>query len=199
MKNFIQPGEAITLAAPYDLLSGAGAKVGSIFGVAAFDALNGVDVVLQRSGVFSLAKVSAQAWAVGDPLYWDNSAKLVTNVKGANLYIGKALEVAANPTAKGKVLLGGADGVRMASGQHTTVAAADTIATGLALVSAVIVSMDDDPVDGVMHVTATIGDQAGAPAAGSIIIKGWKSTDADATLIAATTFGKKVNWIAIGQ
>ena len=49
------------------------------------------------------------------------------------------------------------------------------------------------------HGQAQIGDQAGAPAAGSIIIKTWQNTGgADPTPAAATTFGKKVNWIAIG-
>lgn len=86
----------------------------------------------------------------------------------------------------------------LARGQHTTVAASDTVVTGLATVVAVVAQLDDDPVDGCMHVTSSIGDQAGAPAAGSILIKTWKSTDADATLIAATTFAKKINWIAIG-
>jgi hypothetical protein len=89
-------------------------------------------------------------------------------------------------------------GLKIARGQHTTVDADDTVVTGLATVVAVVASLDDDPVDGVMHVTATLGDQAGSPAAGSIQIKSWKSTDADATLIAGTTFTKKVNWIAIG-
>jgi hypothetical protein len=83
-------------------------------------------------------------------------------------------------------------------GQSVTVAASDTIVTGLTHVVAVVAQLDDDPVDGCMHVTASIGDQAGAPAAGSFLQKTWKSTDADATLIAATTFGKKVNWVAFG-
>ena len=48
-------------------------------------------------------------------------------------------------------------------------------------------------------VTCSIGDQAGAPAAGSILIKSWKPTaNNDVTPIAATTFTKNVNWIAIG-
>ena len=34
MRNYIQPGHAITLLAPYDVVSGAGLLVGSIFGVA---------------------------------------------------------------------------------------------------------------------------------------------------------------------
>ena len=44
MRNYIQPGHAITLAAPYDVVSGAGLLVGSIFGVASHDALSGAEV-----------------------------------------------------------------------------------------------------------------------------------------------------------
>ena len=91
-----------------------------------------------------------------------------------------------------------AAGYKVARGQHTTVDENDTVVTGLATVVSVVAGLDDDPVDGCMHVTASIGDQNGAPAAGSILIKTWKSTDADASLVAASTFGKKVNWIAIG-
>lgn len=89
-------------------------------------------------------------------------------------------------------------GLRVARGQATTAAASDTIVTGLNFIHSVVASLDDDPVDGCMHASASKGDQAGAPAAGSFLLKTWKSTDADATLIAATTFSKKVNWQAVG-
>lgn len=101
-------------------------------------------------------------------------------------------------TDRGGEVVGIGAQMKVVRGQHTTVAASDTVVTGLATVVAVVAQLDDDPVDGAMHVTASIGDQLGTPAAGSILIKTWKSTDADATLIAATTFTKKVNWIAIG-
>lgn len=93
-----------------------------------------------------------------------------------------------------------AGGLKVVIGQHTTVAASDTIVTGLATVIAVVAVLDADPGDDPASVSATIGDQAGAPAAGSIIIKTWKFTNAatDVTPTAATTFTKKVNWIAIG-
>lgn len=93
---------------------------------------------------------------------------------------------------------GAAGGYKIARGQHTTVDENDTVVTGLATVVAVVVQLDSDPVDGCMHATGSIGDQAGAPAAGSILIKTWKSTDADASLVPATTFTKLVNWVAIG-
>lgn len=94
---------------------------------------------------------------------------------------------------------GVAAGYKIARGQQTTVAAADTVVTGLATVVAVVASLDSDPVDDPFMCSATIGDQAGSPAAGSIIIKTWKNTGGtDPTPAAATTFSKKVNWIAVG-
>jgi len=92
-----------------------------------------------------------------------------------------------------------AAGYKIARGQAVTASAADTIATGLATVVAVMASLDSDPVDDPFMASATIGDQAGSPAAGSIIIKTWKNTGGtDPTPLAATTFSKKVNWVAIG-
>lgn len=108
MKNYVQPGENITLAAPYDVASGAGALVGSIFGVAQGAALSGADVVLVRRGVYELAKTSAQAWTVGAKIYWDDSAKVCTTVSTSNTLIGAAAAAAANPSATGTVLLDGA-------------------------------------------------------------------------------------------
>jgi hypothetical protein len=94
---------------------------------------------------------------------------------------------------------GVAAGYKIARGIHTTVDENDTVVTGLATVVAVVASLDSDPVAGCQKVTASIGDQAGTPAAGSILIKTWKATAAgDTALIAATTFSKLVGWIAIG-
>jgi hypothetical protein len=90
-------------------------------------------------------------------------------------------------------------GLKIASGVHTTVAAVDTIATGLSRVLACSASLDDAPVAGAQFAQGVVGDQAGTPAAGNIQLKTWKSTGtADTAQIAATTFSKKVSWIAIG-
>jgi hypothetical protein len=89
--------------------------------------------------------------------------------------------------------------LRIASGQHVTVAASDTVPTGLTKVVAAFAVLDDNPVAGAQNALASIGNQAGTPAAGSILIKTWKATAAgDTAQIAATTFSKKVNWVAIG-
>lgn len=96
-------------------------------------------------------------------------------------------------------LVGVSSGYKLARGQATTASATDTVVTGLATVVATVASFDDDPADANLFVSATIGDQNGAPAAGSIIIKTWKTADGtDPTPVAATSFSKKVNWIAIG-
>ena len=85
-------------------------------------------------------------------------------------------------------------------GEHTTVAAADTVATKLEKVQGVLTVLDSDPVAAVDRATGSIGDQAGAPAKGSILINTWKPTaTADTIPIAATTFGKKVSWLAWGE
>jgi len=197
MKNWIQEGEALTLPAPYDVVSGAGAQIGAIFGVAGYDALSGADVVLHRCGVFDLAKVSAQAWVVGDTIWWDNSAKKATNVKTqSNLRIGKAVAAAANPTSTGRVVLApDSDAPRIVYGQATTATASDTIVTGLSLLVGVVAQFDSDVVADPEFLSSSIGDQAGTPAAGSFLLKTWKTA---AGPVAATTFAKKVNWVAFG-
>jgi len=91
-------------------------------------------------------------------------------------------------------------GFKIACGQATTVTATDTIATGLASLRMVVACLDDNPGDNPEWVSATIGDQNGSPAAGSFILKTWQNTSgSDPTPAAASTFSKKVNWIAIGS
>jgi predicted RecA/RadA family phage recombinase len=106
--NYVQPGKTITLTAPYAVASGAGALVGSIFGVSLQTLAIAVAGEFATVGVWSLAKTSAQAWVVGDKIYWDNANKRCDNVATAGFrLIGVATAVAANPTATGSVRLNG--------------------------------------------------------------------------------------------
>ena len=107
MKSYIQPGSTVTVAAPADVLSGAGVLVGSIFGVAAVSALSGADVEIKVDGVYELPKTSALAISVGDLIYWDNTAKVV-NKTNTNKLVGVAVSAAANPSDTVKVRLNGA-------------------------------------------------------------------------------------------
>lgn len=112
MKNYIQPGDTLSLTAPnatadVDVSSGDGVLVGTLFGVAVADALKGEAVQIQTRGVFELAKVSAQAWTEGAKIYWDNTNKQCTTTSSGNSLIGVATAVAANPSSTGYVRLDG--------------------------------------------------------------------------------------------
>ncbi|MBF0246826.1 MAG: DUF2190 family protein [Alphaproteobacteria bacterium] len=107
MKNYIQSGDTLTLSAPYDVTGGGGLKVGSIFAVAAADALTGAEVEGVTKGVFELPKTSALAISIGDKLYWDDAAKEVNKTATGNTLIGVAVTAAANPSATVQVRLNG--------------------------------------------------------------------------------------------
>lgn len=96
MKNYVQPGNTITLTAPYDVASGDGLLVGAIFGVATGAAVNGDPIEAALVGVFDLTKVGSQAWVVGDKIYWDDTAKQATKTATSNTLIGVATEAVGN-------------------------------------------------------------------------------------------------------
>lgn len=107
MKNYIQPGDVVTVSAPAEVASGVGVLVGSLFGVTAFAAASGADVEVKTTGVFELPKTSALAISVGDLIYWDNTAKVV-NKTNTNKLVGVAVSAAANPSDTVQVRLNGA-------------------------------------------------------------------------------------------
>lgn len=122
------------------------------------------------------------------------TGKMLDIESGGTLAIAGSDRTSALATAPAAV----AAGYKIARGQHTTVAASDTVVTGLATVVAAVACLDSDPGDDPLLVSCSIGDQAGTPAAGSILINTWKTNGTDPTPSAAGTFSKKVNWIAIG-
>lgn len=107
MKNFIQPGNVITLTAPYNLTSGQGVLVGAVFGVAANDALQGMPVEVVRVGVFALGAVAADTLAIGDKVYWDNTAKRITKTATNNVLVGAAAAPKSGTETSATVLLDG--------------------------------------------------------------------------------------------
>lgn len=110
MKNQLAKGEAINVVLTATITAGSGLLVGSMFGVAPINGNSGDTIPLWVVGVFTLAKNSAEAWTVGQAIYWDNTNKVVTSASaaGANTKIGVATAVAANPSATGNVRLNGA-------------------------------------------------------------------------------------------
>jgi predicted RecA/RadA family phage recombinase len=104
--NYIAPGDVITLVASETTVSGDGVINGLLFGVALADAGSGDNVQCKTTGIWELPKVSAQAWAVGQQIYWDDGNDRCTTVDN-NVAIGVAVAIAANPTSTGLVRLTG--------------------------------------------------------------------------------------------
>jgi predicted RecA/RadA family phage recombinase len=106
MRNFIQPGETVTIVAPYTVASGDGMLIGAIFGVANSDAVIGNNADITTEGVFTLPKANVSI-TLGAKLYWDDAAKKVTTVTAGNVYIGAAIEPAATVALTVPVRLSG--------------------------------------------------------------------------------------------
>lgn len=179
-------------------------------------AVNVLGSLVFSGGVWAGNKANV-AWNVGDRIYWNPTGNPVNGTAGTGCFQNTpptggyfcGYAIASPNTSAGaqagdslgyfaKATGTGSD-LRSVAGQWTSVTAADTVATGLNVVVAVVASLDSDPGDNPEWCSATIGNQSGAPVAGSVIIKTWQNTSGtDPTPVAATTFGKKVNYIAVG-
>lgn len=146
----------------------------------------------------SAPTASAKGFAPG--CLWHNLA----GAAGSTLYVNTGTFASAVWTNIDTPALFAVDGVaagyRLDRGVHVQVAASDTVVTGLATVVAVVVSPKTITIKQEFF-AASIGDQAGTPAAGSFLLLSFKPTaSGDVTPIAATDFTDNigVNWIAIG-
>ncbi len=107
MKNYVGKGDHLTITAGAAITAGDVIVQGSVIGIAQATVASGEDVVLVRKGIFSVAKVSAQAWTQGAKVYWDSGADNFTTTASGNTLAGFAAKAAANPSDTGKVLLTG--------------------------------------------------------------------------------------------
>lgn len=108
MKNFIHPGETLTVTAPSAVASGDGVLVGTLFGIACNAAASGDPVEIKNEGVFDITALSTDVIAQGAKAYWDNTNKRITGTAGSNVLVG-ALEVAkASGATTARVYLDGA-------------------------------------------------------------------------------------------
>lgn len=107
-RNLIQPGDVLTIPAPATVASGGVVVAGAIIGVAARDAASGAPVDVETRGVFKLPKVSANVITLGEVVYFDTGAKLVTedDDEGANPRLGVAVAAAGNGVGYVNVKLG---------------------------------------------------------------------------------------------
>lgn len=107
MKNFVQAGDVITVAAPYAVTSGDGALVGALFGIAATTAANGAQVELKTNGVFDITALNTDTGSVGTKVYWDNTNKRITTTVGSNTLVGVLAGAKANGDTTARVRLDG--------------------------------------------------------------------------------------------
>lgn len=109
MKNFRHKGDTCPFTAPYDVASGGGFQVGSLFAVANTAAVAGQQVEGDLGGVFTLPKGNAAntGAVAGIKAYWDNAAKVVTKTANGNLFIGAFLADCADADATCVVRLNG--------------------------------------------------------------------------------------------
>lgn len=145
MFNFVQAGDTVLLTAPFTVASGAGARVGKIFGVACDDITSGATGQFKTSGVFSLTKNTGISFAVGDVVYWDNTNKYCTTVANSNAEIGACLATAASGDTVMTVRLhGGQVALKFVSSEQTGTGSAQNVAHGLGVVpSRVFVTYTD--------------------------------------------------------
>lgn len=200
----------ISTAADDTVLSAA-AATDTLVGVLQNDPTSGQAASFRTVGISKIV-LGAGGATRGDRLTSDANGKAVTaagaQVVGAiALQTGvagdiiAALVICAADDFLALVAAGVAAGYKIARGVHVQVAAADTIATGLATVVAAVASFRDAPNIKQLFVECSEGDQVAAPVAGSIIISTFKPTAVnDVTPTAASDFtdNKKIGWIAIG-
>jgi predicted RecA/RadA family phage recombinase len=108
MKNYIQPGNIITVTAPAGgVTSGAGLLVGNLFGIATADATAGADVEIATTGVFDLPKAVNATFTEGQRVSWDAANAQTAAPATGMIPVGLATEAAANGTTTARVRLDG--------------------------------------------------------------------------------------------
>lgn len=131
MKNFIMEGDVLTLTAPYTVASGAGAKIGALFGVAVKDITSGATGAFQTCGVFDLAK-DTSVFSAGDKVWWDDTNKCATSTAAGNMRIGRAVASALTGGATVRVMLDEAGVPRFfVSSEKTGTGSSQNVAHGL--------------------------------------------------------------------
>ena len=110
MKNFIQAGDTVTVAAPAVVASGDFVQVGRVRGIAVTSAASGALVEIKTTGVFDIPKTASEAFAtVGLPVYCvlsGDGVKTVTTASGtANVLVGINLATSGAVTGSLRVKL----------------------------------------------------------------------------------------------
>ena len=105
-QNRLSSGKRLTITCPSGgCTSGLPLKVGAIIGVPQTTQLAGDLVGLDLTGEFTFPSDTGAAWAVGDIVYWDDTAKVFTKTTTSNTKAGVASAVKGSSAATGTVRL----------------------------------------------------------------------------------------------
>jgi len=99
MKNYVQPGDIVTVTAPAAIVSGAGLLIGSLFGVATASTAAGAPLEIKTTGVFELDAADTGAAAIGTPVSWDAASGRITTGDGVLIGVLVAAKAASAATA----------------------------------------------------------------------------------------------------
>lgn len=107
-RNFIQPGNTLTLTAPTGgVVAGTVYLIGTLLVVAQNTVAQTLPFEGIVTGVVTQPKATGQAWAEGAKVYWDNTAKNFTTTSSANTLAGVAAAAALTGDTTGSVRLDG--------------------------------------------------------------------------------------------
>ena len=106
-KNYIQPGNTVTVTAPANVAAGRGVAIKSLVGVTAFGASAGEDVEIHLVGVFEVP-VAGTAPTPGDEIFLNVTTGLFTtdDAGGDNPYAATVIEVAPSGGVNYRALFG---------------------------------------------------------------------------------------------
>lgn len=107
MKNYLQPGNSITVPAPAGgAVSGKPAAMGSLRGFYASSAPEGAPVAVNRTGVFEVVKAAGEAWGIGDKLHYSATNQNFTKAAADAVVFGFAGAPADAAAITGEIVLG---------------------------------------------------------------------------------------------
>lgn len=107
MKNYVQPGNSLSIPAPAGgAVAGAPCSIGSLRGFYAASAPEGQLVEVPRVGVFDVVKAAAEAWGIGDKLYYNAANSNFTKTSAGAVLFGFVAAPALAADVKGVICLG---------------------------------------------------------------------------------------------
>lgn len=95
MKNYLHPGETLTLTPADDVASGGVLVFGGLVAVAVNATAADQPGEFKTTGVFALTKKAGEAIAAGDLVYWDEDPGEITKTPADGMYLAGVATVAA--------------------------------------------------------------------------------------------------------